>query len=307
MTAKYAYYPGCSLHSTAVEYDASFKAVAAKLDIELEEVPGWVCCGTSPAHSTSHLLSIALPIKNLALAEAAKATQMVVPCAACYSRFKFALYDMHHDQKIGDEVKEIVGSSFQGNIKVLHPLEVIAKLPAAVLKENVKRQIDDLKVVCYYGCLLTRPPKVVRFVAGGQTPPEAGDDVEYPTTMDKILENVGINVLDWSYKTDCCGGAFALSETDAVLTLTQRILKNALEVGADAIVVACPLCHANPDTRQAEINAKYNTNYNMPIYYFTQLMGLAFGYSPEEMLINKHLTEPALLRNVGKEQSRMSW
>lgn len=283
MTTKYAYYPGCSLHSTGSEYDASFRAVAGKLGIELEEVPGWVCCGASPAHASSHLLSVALPIKNLALAEYANATQVAVPCPACYSRFKFALYEINQDNKLKDDVKEIIGSAFQGNIKVLHSLEVMAKLPAAVLKENVKLKMDDLKVVCYYGCLLTRPPKVVNF-----------DDVEYPTTMDKILENVGIEVLDWSYKTDCCGAAFALSETDAVLTLTQKILKNAVEVGANAIAVACPLCHANLDTRQTDINAKYNTNYNIPIYYFTQLMGLAFGYSPKELGVNKHLTQPVL-------------
>ncbi len=287
---KYAYYPGCSLHSTGAEYDVSFKKVAGKLGIELAEVPGWVCCGTSPAHSASHLLSIALPVKNLSLVEA-MSKDVVVPCAACYSRFKFATYEMGHDNKLAEDVKEVIGSSFQNKVKVLHPLEIFARIPPAVLsakggsapggKSNVKENHKDkaLKVVCYYGCLLTRPPKVMQF-----------DDVEYPMTMDKVLENVGYEILDWSYKTDCCGASFALSETDAVLTLTQKILKNAKEVGADAIAVACPLCHANLDTRQLDINAKYNTDYNIPIYYFTQLMGLAFGYSPKEMGVNKHLT-----------------
>jgi len=277
---KYAYYPGCSLHSTGAEYDVSFKKVAGKLGVELEEVPGWVCCGTSPAHSTSHLLSIALPVKNLSLVEA-MSKDVVVPCAACYSRFKFATYEMAHDDKLAEDVKEVVGSSFQNKVKVLHPLEIFAQIPPDALKANIKESHKEkpLKVVCYYGCLLTRPPKVMQF-----------DDVEYPMTMDKVLENVGYEILDWSYKTDCCGASFALSETDAVLTLTQKILKNAREVGADAIAVACPLCHANLDTRQLDINAKYNTDYNIPIYYFTQLMGLAYGYSPKEMGVNKHLT-----------------
>ena len=283
MNTKYAYYPGCSLHSTGAEYDVSFKKVAGKLGIELEEVPGWVCCGTSPAHSASHLLSIALPVKNLSLVEA-MSKDVVVTCAACYSRFKFASYEMAHDDKLAEDVKEVVGSSFQNKVKVLHPLEIFAQIPPDALKANVKENHKEkpLKVVCYYGCLLTRPPKVMQF-----------DDVEYPMTMDKVLENVGYDILDWSYKTDCCGASFALSETDAVLTLTQKILKNAKEVGADAIAVACPLCHANLDTRQLDINAKYNTDYNIPIYYFTQLMGLAYGYSPKEMGVNKHLT-PAM-------------
>lgn len=279
---KYAYYPGCSLHSTGSEYDSSFKLVAKKLGIELEEVPGWVCCGTSPAHSSSHLLSISLPVKNLSLVES-MGKDVVVPCAACYSRFKFAIYEMDNDKGLAEDVKEVIGSSFQNKVKTLHPLEIFAKIPASVLQDNVLTQKafgEGLKTVCYYGCLLTRPPKVMQFA----------DDVEYPMTMDKVLENVGCEVLDWSYKTDCCGASFALSETDAVLTLTQKILKNAKEVGAQGIAVACPLCHANLDTRQTDINTKYNTDYNIPIYYFTQLMGLAFGYTNKELGINKHLT-----------------
>ncbi|MDI6787237.1 MAG: heterodisulfide reductase-related iron-sulfur binding cluster, partial [Planctomycetota bacterium] len=218
----YAYYPGCSLHSTGSEYDKSFRLVAKKIGIDLEEVPDWVCCGTSPAHSSSHLLSVALPIKNLSLVESAMRQEVAVPCAACYSRFKFALYEIDHDKKLAEDVKEIIGSSFQNKVKVLHPLEIIAQIPAQTLKEQVKEKIPELKVVCYYGCLLTRPPKVMQFGVHSElnAPNSKGDDVEYPITMDKILENVGFEMLDWSYKTDCCGATFALTETDAVLTLT---------------------------------------------------------------------------------------
>ncbi|MFH1230596.1 MAG: CoB--CoM heterodisulfide reductase iron-sulfur subunit B family protein [Planctomycetota bacterium] len=303
MDKKYAYYPGCSLHSTGSEYDKSFKLVAKKLGMELEEVPGWICCGTSPAHSSSHLLSIALPVKNLALVETMD-EKVVVPCAACYSRFKFAIYEMDHDKKLAEDVKEVIGSSFQNKVKVLHPLEIISTLPAPTLKGLVKKSSNDLKVVCYYGCLLTRPPKVMQFAKQSpakdginSVPTDVGDDPEYPMTMDKVLENVGYEVLDWSYKTDCCGASFALSETDAVLTLTHKILENAKAVGANAIAVACPLCHANLDTRQTEINAKYNTTYNIPIYYFTQLMGLVFGYDQKELGINKHLTDATIQRS----------
>jgi len=279
MAKKYAYYPGCSLHSTGAEYDASFKKVARTLDIDLQEVPGWICCGTSPAHSASHLLSIALPVKNLTLVERINCEEVVVPCAACYSRFKFAANEMANDPKLAEDVKEVIGSSFQNKIKIVHPLEILASMAPAMIKQKAKTPPKALKVVCYYGCLLTRPGKVMKF-----------DEVEYPMTMDNVLKNSGFEVLDWSYKTDCCGASFALSETDAVLTLTQKILKNAQEVGANAIAVACPLCHANLDTRQTEINAKYNTNYNIPIYYFTQLMGLSFGYNQKELGIQKHIT-----------------
>jgi heterodisulfide reductase subunit B len=282
---KYGYYPGCSLHSTGAEYDASFRAVAAKLDIELQEVPGWVCCGTSPAHASSHLLAVALPIKNLALAEYAGQNEVAVPCAACFSRFKIALHETHQKPKLMEDVKEIIGSSFQGKVKVLHPLEIVDKIDAKKIKEKVKKNLSGMKVACYYGCLLTRPPKAVAF-----------DDTEYPMAMDRILDRCGATVLDWSYKTDCCGATFSLTETDAVLRLTNKILENAKAVGANAIAVACPLCHANLDTRQTEIETKYNAQYGIPILYFSQIMGLAFGVEPAELGMNKHLvpTEPVL-------------
>ncbi len=275
---KYGYYPGCSLHSTSAEYDASFRAVCEKLDIELEEVPDWLCCGTSPAHSTSHLLSLALPIKNLVLAEYAGQTEVLVPCASCFSRFKFALHETEGNEKLSEEVKEIIGSAFQRKVKVTHPLETFSNIDPKIIRNCVTKNLEHLKVVCYYGCLLTRPPKVKHF-----------DIAEYPMTMDRLLETIGIPVLDWSYKTDCCGGSFALSETDAVLTLTHKILENAKAVGANAIAVACPLCHTNLDTRQSEVEAKYETQYGIPILYFTQLMGLAMGVEPKQLGLQKHL------------------
>lgn len=291
---KYAYYPGCSLHSTGSEYDISFKAVCDKLGIELEEVEGWICCGTSPAHSSSKLLSIALPAKNLALVEKAGHTEVVVPCAACFSRFKFATYEVDKHQELKKEVTEVIDSDFPENIKTTHPLELfLNKIEEKAFTKHISKSLSTLKIVCYYGCLLTRPPKVTTF-----------DECEYPMSMDKILNLVGIETLDWSYKTDCCGGSFALTETDAVVKLTHDILEDAKAVGANVIAVACPLCHANLDTRQAEIEEKYNTQYQIPILYFTQLMGLAFGIEPEDLGLNKHLvsTEGLILNVIGQKE-----
>ncbi|MBI4835451.1 MAG: CoB--CoM heterodisulfide reductase iron-sulfur subunit B family protein [Planctomycetes bacterium] len=282
---RYGYYPGCSLHSTGAEYDHSFKAVCNSFKIELEEVPGWVCCGTSPAHASSHLLATALPIKNLALAEYAGINELVVPCAACFSRFKMSLRELSENEKLSEEIKEIIGSAFQNKVKIIHPLEVFDKMEEKNIKDAVKKNLSGMKVVCYYGCLLTRPPKVMQF-----------DNVEYPMSMDRVMQKCGATVLDWSYKTDCCGATFSLTETDAVLKLTNKILENAKAVGANAIAVACPLCHANLDTRQAEIEEKYQTQYGLPILYFTQIMGLALGIEPKELGMKKHLvpTEPVL-------------
>jgi len=275
MTGRYAYYPGCSLHSTAAEYDISFRAVCEKLGIELQEIKGWICCGTSPAHSTSRLLSIALPLESLRLAEKMGLTDVVAPCASCFARLKTAHHEATADPELEAKLSDILDAPLPKNVRVLHPLEIFANGEAVA--EAVTRELPGLKVVCYYGCLLTRPPKVMQF-----------DECEYPMSMDNLLRSLGIETLDWSYKTDCCGGAFALTETDVVLKLTRDILEDAKAVGANAIAVACPLCHANLDTRQAEIEEKYEARFGLPVLYFTQLMGLAFGIPADRLGIRRH-------------------
>jgi len=275
MAVKYAYYPGCSLHSAGAEFDLSFRAVCGKLGVELQEIEGWICCGTSPAHCTSKLLSLALPIQNLCIAEKMQMNEVVAPCASCFSRLKVALHETAGDTEVGNKVSEIVDAPLPKSVSVVHPLEMFADRADAA--GEIRRELPELKVVCYYGCLLTRPPKVMQF-----------DECEYPMSMDNLLASLGIATLDWSYKTDCCGGAFSLTETDIVLKLTNDILKEAKAVGANAIAVACPLCHANLDTRQAEIESRYGAQYGLPVFYFTQLMGLAFGIPPDELGIRKH-------------------
>ena len=278
---KYAYYPGCSLHSTAKEYDRSLRAVCEKVGIELEEPRNWICCGSSWAHPTSRLLSVALPLKNLAEVEKSGFREVIVPCAACFSRFKIAQHEVSNKPKLAAEVEEIIEHKFKNEVKVSHPLDILSsKAELSKLTELVKNDLSGLKVVCYYGCLLARPPKVTEF-----------DDCEYPQSMDKILQAIGIPTLDWSYKTDCCGASFALTRTEIVLKLSHDILEGAKSVGADAIAVACPMCHSNLDTRQEEIEKKYQVTYHLPILYFTQLMGLAFGIPAEKLLLKSHLVD----------------
>ncbi len=278
---KYAYYPGCSLHSTAKEYDRSWRAVCEKVGIELEEVKNWICCGSSWAHPTSKLLSLALPLKNLAEIEKRGFKEVIVPCAECFSRFKIAQYEVDNEPKLAAEVEEIIEHKFRDGVKVYHPLDILSSnAELSKLTELVRKDLSGLKVVCYYGCLLVRPPKVTEF-----------DDCEYPQSMDKILQAVGVPTLDWSYKTDCCGASFALTRTEIVLKLSRDILEGAKSVGADAIAVACPMCHSNLDTRQEEIEEKYQTTYHLPILYFTQLMGLAFDIPAKELLLTSHLVD----------------
>ena len=277
---KYAYYPGCSLHSTAKEYDRSLRAVCEDIGIELDEVKNWVCCGSSWAHPTSKLLDVALPSKSLAEIEKSGHSEVIVPCAECFSRFKAAQHEVKNEPGLAAEVEKIIEYKFKNGVKVYHPLEIFTSNDVlSKIAGSVKKDVSGLKVVSYYGCLLVRPPKVTEF----------DDDCEYPQSMDRILKAVGIPTIDWTYKTDCCGASFALTRTDIVLKLSRDLLEAAKSVGADAIAVACPMCQSNLDTRQEEIEKQFNTTYHIPILYFTQLMGLAFDKSADKLSIESHL------------------
>jgi heterodisulfide reductase subunit B len=288
MTAKYAYYPGCSLHSTGSEYDISFRAVCEKLGIEIEEIKGWICCGTSPAHCTSRLLSLALPYENLRLARKMGFTDVVAPCASCFARLKTAVHEAGEDPKIAEQISEAIDAPLPESMNVVSPLEIFGT--EVDVAKAVTRSLPGLKVACYYGCLLTRPSKVMQF-----------DECEYPMTMDNLLRSIGITTLDWSYKTECCGGALAMTRTDVVLKLTHDIFEEAVAVGANAIAVACPLCHVNLDTRQEEVEREYNVRYGLPIFYFTQLMGLVFGIGADKLGLKKHfVSADELLAGISK-------
>jgi heterodisulfide reductase subunit B len=276
-----AYFPGCSLSSSGYDYNLSLKYVAKALGIDLVEVKDWVCCGASSAHATSHLLSVALPVLNLSHAEKDGFDKLIAPCLACLSRFKAANVELEHDAKLREEIHQIFDYKYQGKVKVYHPLEVFLEMGLEKIREKVRKRLTGLKVACYYGCVLTRPPKICQF-----------DNMEDPQSMDSIARILGAETIDWSFKTECCGVSMTLTYSDIVLKLTNDILREAKEAGANAIAVACPLCQANLDGRQRQIEETYKVRYRIPILYITQLMGLAFGAFPKEVGIQKLITSP---------------
>ncbi|MCH8120776.1 MAG: CoB--CoM heterodisulfide reductase iron-sulfur subunit B family protein [Planctomycetes bacterium] len=278
---KIAYYPGCSLHSTGIEYDLSTKEVCRELGIELVEVKDWICCGSTPAHEYDELMSLALPAKNLALAaQTDESKQICAPCASCYSRLKFAQARLK-DEKLRKDVEQVIDAKFPENIEILNILDVIVeKSVLETVASKVVRNLGGIKVACYYGCLMTRPPKIT-----------GKEQFENPTDMESVIETLGAETLDWNMKTFCCGASFALTQTDVVLELTRKVLADAESVGADVISVGCPLCHANLDGRQQQINNKFGASFNIPILYFTQLVGLALGIKAKDLGLFKHLTE----------------
>lgn len=278
---RYAYFPGCSLSSSGIEFDLSFKYVSRALGIDLVEVRDWVCCGASSAHATSHLVSIALPVLNLSHAEQEGFNRLIAPCLACMSRFKAANVELEHDPDLREKIHEVFDYKYQGTVKVFHPLEVFLEIGLEKIREKMRKSLKGLKVACYYGCVLTRPPKVARF-----------DHVENPQSMDVILQTLGGETVDWSFKTECCGVSMTLTRSDIVLKLSNDLLREAKEAGANAIAVCCPLCQANLDGRQSQIEELYQTRYGIPIFYITQLMGIAFGATSKEVGLQKLITSP---------------
>lgn len=272
----YSYYPGCSLHATAEEYDVSTHLVCQKLGIDLRELEDWVCCGASAAHSTDHLLSLALPAHTLNQVKE-KGLPLAVCCAMCFSRMKSTLHELENRDTL-DMVSRAIGKELSTDITIEPMLKVLADESISL---PIEKPLNGLKVACYYGCLLVRPPEVVDF-----------DDVENPQTMDRLMRRLGAAAVQWGLKTACCGAGVAFPRFDIVLKLSHRLLSLAQQSGADCVAVACPMCHANLDMYQKDMTSKYGQRIELPVLYFTQLMGLALGFSSKELLLHKHLTDP---------------
>ncbi|MCU0822050.1 MAG: CoB--CoM heterodisulfide reductase iron-sulfur subunit B family protein [Spirochaetes bacterium] len=277
------YYPGCSLHGTAKEYDESLKAVTAAAGIELVELKDWNCCGATAAHSLNHELSIVLPARNLSIAEGMGLTEVLIPCAACYNRHLTAKHALT-DEKTRDEASEMLKMQYKGSVR---PVNIIDCL--AMAQENIREKISapfEHKVACYYGCLLVRPPRIMEY-----------ERFEDPTGMDDLMTLIGATPIEWPFKTDCCGAGLSVPRTDIVAKLSGKILESAQKKGAEAVIVACPMCHANLDMRRKSINAFYKMKFDIPVLYLTQAVGLALGIKEKILGIHRHMVKADLKKN----------
>jgi heterodisulfide reductase subunit B len=286
---KFAYYPGCSAESTAKDMHVSTLAVAEALGIEMVEPEGWTCCGATAGHQTDRLLAASLPAANLVKIKEL-GLDCVVNCAACYNRMMMANHEVAAGGEFRGKVVDAIGRDYDGSVRIKHFLEVLLKdIGLKKISAAVKRPLKGLKVACYYGCLLVRPPKIVNF-----------DDPENPKSLDKLVTAMGGESLDWPCKTECCGGGLSISRTDVVVSLTDSILGMAKSSGAHCIALSCPMCQVNLDLRQVDIKQKTGHDYRMPVMYVTQLLGLALGLSPDKLGFEK-LMVPAsqVLEKVG--------
>lgn len=281
MSDNFAYYPGCSGLGTSREYDVSTRVVCAALSLRLTEIADWSCCGSSPAHTLDHRLSAALAARNLGLVEAMGLNTLLTPCPSCLSNLKTARQRML-DPTFRAGVNQLLDKPYEGSVESLSVLQALSeRVGAAAISSGVRRPLKGIRLAPYYGCIMNRPPEVMAF-----------DDPENPTAMDDILAALGAEVVPFPLKVECCGASYGIPCKDIVAELTGRLLACAVDAGADAVIVACPMCQMNLDLRQGQVNRALGKNFQIPVLYFTQVMGFAMGVQERELGLNKLCVNP---------------
>jgi heterodisulfide reductase subunit B len=274
MGETYSYYPGCTSHSTAIEYIEASKAVIEALGIELKELPDWCCCGAASAHNLSSSLALGLSAFNVAEAQKAGA-DLVIPCAGCYGNLAQADYEMRNSEAERQRLEKEFDFTYDKKVRMLSLVDLLAReelRPA--IKDLVKKPLKGIKVVCYYGCAIVRPGAVTGV-----------DDTENPLRIDSLMADLGAEVIDWSCKVDCCGGDLGLTDAEKTAELVNKIVDYAVAAEADCLVTSCALCEANVDIRQQRL----------PILYFTEMMAEAFQIGDRQRWWKKHFNNPANL------------
>ncbi len=281
---KYAYFPGCSQGSTAEEYNRSLLAVARHLEVmELAEIPDWNCCGATPAGAIEHpTLPHSLAARNLSIAGEMSMDTVVAPCASCYKNLRKASLELRQNEQLRAQLRETLNNRSLSKIpEVRHPLDVVVN-DVGLDNIPVTKPLQGLKVACYYGCLLTRP-------SGGF------DDIEYPTSMDRLMEALGAEAVDFPYKTKCCGGGIYVFHEKVSFSMSADVLAYAKAAGANVVAVGCPFCQLLLDLYQDKLSQLRNTTFDLPIIYFTQLMGLAMGLDRAELGLERLFVSPYTL------------
>ncbi len=290
---RYSYFPGCSLEATAREYDISTKEVCMALEIDLVEIEDWNCCGATAIRTLSRATSVALPARSLAIADKLD-LDVVAPCNACFHKLRKAAFVLGADSGLRSNVNKILmeeeSLEYTGKNRIRHLADVIANdVGVEELKSRVKQPLKGVKIAPYYGCLIVKAPQFMEY-----------ENPERPMVMDRILGALGAEVLDFDLKTRCCGGPVVMTKEEVALKLTGDILKRAKELGADCVSVLCPMCHFNLDGKQKAVERSLEVKLEMPVLYFTQLVGLALGIEPSNLGLKRNLVSAEkLVRAVG--------
>jgi len=277
---KYAYFPGCSLECSSAAYDVSVRAVADLLGIKLVELDDWNCCGATEYFSQDELTACSVIARNLALVDQ-QFDQLVAPCAACYLNLAKVDNLMSEHAEMNDKINQALaagGLNYKpGRVKVRHILDVIhTDIGETAIRDKVVKPLTGLRIAPYYGCQVVRPIKGV-------------DSTEYPMKMDELFKWLGAEVVDYPVKAHCCGGHMTQISEPQAFELIRRLLQSAVEYEADLILCMCPMCQLNMDAYQSRVNGFFDLNFKMPIIFFTQLLGVAFGIDPKTLGFGKEI------------------
>jgi len=273
------FYPGCSLKGSSREYAESVLTVAKAFDINMKEISDWNCCGATAAHNMNRELSVSLPARILSLAEKQGFNEIVVPCAACYSRLTVTKHELLKDPGLKKTVIEANGLEYNGTVEVLNIIQMLNKYVTPNLEARIVKPFNH-KVACYYGCYLVRPHEILNF-----------DREEDPQSMDELMLKAGATPVDWAFKTECCGAGLSVSRTSSVGRLSGRIIGDAKDRGAEVMIVACPMCHSNLDMRRSSINTYLGEKVEIPVLYITQALGIAAGLDRKALGLQRHFVK----------------
>lgn len=279
---RYSYFPGCSLEATARGYALSTGAICEALGIELLELEDWNCCGATAFYSIDELLALSLAGRNLALAEK-EGRDLVVSCSGCYITLEKANATLRDYPTLKAQVDEVLaeaGLEYHGGVKVRHLLEVLINdVGLEAIKANVKKELRGLRVAPYYGCQIVRPRL-------------GFDHPELPQSLDRLIESLGADATPFPLKSRCCGGPLIVPQEKLALDLIHKLLRAAGDNGAQCLVTVCPLCQMNLDVYQSKVNSKYKTNYELPVFFFTQLVGVAYGLNARDLGLEMNIVSP---------------
>jgi heterodisulfide reductase subunit B len=269
-----AYYPGCSLYQSAKLYNHQTKLVFGMLGLHLKEIEDWSCCGATSAGKINDFMAVALPARNLGIAESTGFAELVIPCSACYSRTLVAQKQLEDFPLLKNEINIELSKKVKGKIKVSSTLDVLKKAISDIRSASVSLQkLEDYKPACYYGCMYTRFPYDV----------PVADNVENPQGMETVLKAIRVTALDWNYKTHCCGASSIIYNPDCALDLMAKIMRDAVSRGANCFVVTCPMCQMNMESQQDQFCEKHGIKERLPVYFITELLALAMGMSKEDL------------------------
>ncbi|MBM3324621.1 MAG: disulfide reductase [Calditrichaeota bacterium] len=288
---EFAYYPGCSLEHTGKPYDQSVREVFKALGITLREIEDWNCCGATMYMSINKTIAYSVSARNLAIAQH-MGCDICAPCNSCYTILRKTNRYIAWDPKVRAKILTALKAAdltYEGQVNVRHPLDILVNdVGLDTIEKRAKNYFDGLKVAPYYGCQIVRPVKDF-------------DELDDPMTMDYLLSALGANVVPFADKIRCCGGMLMTTYEEIALDLNNELLLNAEESGAEIIATTCPLCQMNLEGYQAKINEKYQTNHQMPIVYFTQLLGLALGIEPKKLGMDSLVVTPTNLKLKSKD------